>query len=69
MSISPKTTPFFKQLAGLTKEHLDLGPTTDRHILKSTYLHMPLPNIPTFVEPMRKMIALMPSNCAETVRC
>ena len=49
-----KTTPFclellsfFIQLAGLIDEHLDLGPTTDRQVLKSTYLHMSLPEIPT----------------------
>ena len=42
MSMSPKTAPFslelltlfffFKQLAGLIEEHLDLGPTTDRRV-------------------------------------
>ena len=55
--MSPKTTPFswelfsfFKQLAGLFEEHLDLGPTTDRQVLKSTYLHMSLPKISTLVE-------------------
>ena len=78
MSMSPKTTPFsvelfsfFKQLAGLIEEHLDLGPTTDRQVLKSTYLHMSLPKIPTLVEPKRKMfaVALMPLNCVETFRC
>ena len=54
MSMSPKTTPFsleffsfFKQLTGLIEEHLDLGPTTDRQVLKSTNLHMSLPKIPT----------------------
>ena len=56
--MSSKTTPlslelfsFFKQLAGLIEELLDLGPTTDRQILKSTYLRMSLPKIPTLVEP------------------
>ena len=52
MSMSSKTTPFslelfccyfFKQLAGLIEEHLDLGPTTDRQVLRITYLHMSLP--------------------------
>ena len=55
MSMSSKTNPFdlelfsfFKQLsgllrAGLIEEHLDLSPTTDRHVLKSTYLHLSLP--------------------------
>ena len=76
MSMSPNTTPFslklfsfFEQLAGLIEEHLDLGPTTDRQVLKSTYFHMSLPKIPTLVEPKRKKFALMPSNCAETFRC
>ena len=78
MSMSPKTTPFslelfsfFKQLAGLIEEHLDLGPTTDRQFLKSTYLHMSLPKIPTLVEPKRKKftVSLMPPNCVETIRC
>ena len=76
MSMSPKTTPFslelfsfFKQLAVLIKEHLDLAPTMDRQVLKSTYLHMFLSKIPTFVEPKRKKFALMPSNCVETLRC
>ena len=78
MSMSPKTTPFslelfsfFKQLAGLIEEHLDLGPTTDRQFLKSTYLHKSLPKIPTLVEPKRKKftVSLMPPNCVETIRC
>ena len=60
---------FFKQHAGLIKEHLDLGPTADRQVLKSTYLHMFLTKIPTLVEPKRKKFALMPSNCVETFRC
>ena len=49
MNSSSKTTPFslevfsfFKPLAGLIEEHLDLGPTMDRQVLKSTYLHMSL---------------------------
>ena len=54
---------FFKKLAGLIEEHL--GPTTDRQVLKRTYLHMSLPKIPTLVEPKRKKFALMPSNCVE----
>ena len=72
----PKTTPsslellsFFKQLAGLIEEHLDLGPSTDRQFLRSTYLHMSLPKSPTLVEPKCKKFALMPSNCVETFRC
>ena len=76
MSMSPKTTlfslesfSFFKQLAGLIEKHLDLGPTTDQQVLKSTYLHMSLPKIPTLVEPKRKKFAFMPSNCVETFRC
>ena len=27
------------QLAGLIEEHLDLGPSIDRHVFKCTYLH------------------------------
>ena len=61
MSMSPKTSPFslelfsfFKQLAELIEEHLDLGPTTERQVLKSTYLHMSLPKISTLVEPKHK---------------
>ena len=53
VSMSPKTTPFslelfsfFKQLTGLIEEHLDLGPTTERQVLKSTYHHMSLPKTP-----------------------
>ena len=42
---------FVKQLAGLIEEHLDLGPTRDRQVLKSTYLHQSLPKIPTLVRP------------------
>ena len=42
---------FFKQLAGLIEEHLDFGPTRDRPVFKSAYLHMPLPKIATLVEP------------------
>ena len=39
---------FVKKLAGLIEEHLkDVGPTTDRQVLKSTYLHKSLPKIPT----------------------
>ena len=70
--MSSKTTPFslelfsfFKQLAGLIEEHLDLGPTTDRQGLKSTYLHIYLPRIPKLVEPKRKKFALMQSNCVK----
>ena len=53
--MSSKTKPFslelfsfFKQLAGLIEleEHLDLGPTTDRQVLKSAYLHNSLPKSP-----------------------
>ena len=54
MSMSSKTTPFSLELFSFVKqlaEHLDLGPATDRRILKSTYLHMSLPKIPTLVEP------------------
>ena len=76
MSMSSKTTPFsfelfsfVKQLAWLIEEHLDLGPTTDRQVLKSTYLHKSMPKIPTLVGPKRKKFALMPSNCVETFRC
>ena len=71
-----KTTPFslelfsfFKQLGGLIKEHLDVGPTMDLQVLKSTYLHMSLPKVPTLVEPKRKKSALMPSICIETFCC
>ena len=49
---------FFKQLAGLIEEHLDVGSTTDRQVLKSTYLHMSLPKISKLVEPKRKKFAL-----------
>ena len=78
VSMSPKTSPFrpslelfsfFKQLTELIEEHLDLGPTTDRQVLKSTYLHMSLPKIPTLEEYKRKKVALMPSNCVETFSC
>ena len=47
---------FFKQLAGLNEEHLDLGPTTDRQVLKSTCFHMSLPKILTLVGPKRKKV-------------
>ena len=74
--MSSKTTPFslelfsfFKQLAGLIEEHLDLGPTRDRQVLKSSYLHMSLPKIPTLVKSKRKKFALLPSNCVETFPC
>ena len=60
---------FFKQLTGLIEENLDLGPTTNRQVLKSTYLHMSLPKIPTLEEHKRKKFALMPSNCVETFSC
>ena len=61
MSVSPKQLHlvwncflfFFKKLAGLIEEHLDLSPTTDRQVLKSTYLYMSQPKIPTLVEPKR----------------
>ena len=45
---------FVKQLAGLIEEHLDLGPTMDRQVLKSNYLHKSLPQIPTLVGPKRQ---------------
>ena len=32
-----------EQLAGLIEEHLDLGPTMNEQVLKSTYLYMSLP--------------------------
>ena len=73
--MSSKTTPFslelfnfVKQLAGLIEEHLDLGPTTDRQVSNSTYLHQSLSTIPTLVRPKRlfKKFVLMPSNCVET---
>ena len=71
-----KTNPFSLEfvflsnsLLGFIEEHLDLGPTMDRQGLKSAYLHMSLPEIPTLVEPKRKKFALMPSNCIETFRC
>ena len=59
MSMSLKTTPcslesfpFVKQLAGLIEEHLDLGPSTDRHVLKCTSLpHKSLPKVYTLVGP------------------
>ena len=60
---------FCQQFAGLIEEHLDLGPTTDRQVLKSTYLYMSLPKIPTLVEPKRKKVALISSNGVETFRC
>ena len=51
MSMSPKTTPFnlelfpffqtASELVRLIEEHLDLGPTTNRQVFKSTYLHNP----------------------------
>ena len=76
VSMGSKATPFslklfsfFKPLSGLIEEHLDLGPTTVRQVLNSTYLHMSLPKIPTLVEPKRKKFVLMPSNCVETFRC
>ena len=34
------------QLVGLIEENLDLGPTTDRQVLKSTYLHKTCLNNP-----------------------
>ena len=75
--MSSKATPFslelfsffFKQLSGLIEEHLDLGPTMYRQVLKSTYLHRSMPKIPTLVGPKPKKFALMPSNCVETFRC
>ena len=78
MSMSSKTTPFSLelfsfviQLAGLIEEHFDLGPTTDRQVLKSTNLPKSLPKIPTLVRPKRqfKKFVLMPSNCIATFRC
>ena len=61
MSMSSKTTPFslelfsfVKQFAGLIEENLDLGPSTNRQVLKSTYLHKSLPKIPTLVKPKRQ---------------
>ena len=72
MSMSSKTTHlvwkcflFSNSLLGF----LDLGPTTDRQVLKSTYLHMSLPKIINYVEPKSKKFALMSSNCVETFRC
>ena len=41
----------------------------DQQVLKSTYLHMSQPKIPTLVEPKREKFALKPSNCVETFRC
>ena len=38
---------FVKQFAGLIEDHLDLGSTVDRQVLKSTYLHKSVPKIPT----------------------
>ena len=76
--MSSKTTSFslelflfVKQLAGLIKGHLDLGPTTDRQVLKSTYLLKSLPKIPTLVRPKHqfKKFVFMPKNCVETFRC
>ena len=71
-----KTTPyslklisFVKQLDLLIEEHLDLGPTTDRQVLKSMYLHKTLPKLLTLVGPTRKKFSLVPSNCVETFRC
>ena len=66
-----KTTPFslelfsfVKQLACLIGGHLDLGPTTDRQVLKSSYLHKSLPKISILVIPERQFerFVLVPSN-------
>ena len=63
--------PFVKKLAGLIEEHLDLGPTTNLQVLKSTYLHKFLPKITTLVGPKHqfKKFVLTLSNCVETFRC
>ena len=69
-SFSLELFSFVKQLAGLIEEHLDLDPTMDRQVLKSTYLHKSLPKIPTLVgpKPQFKKIVLTPPNCVETFR-
>ena len=76
MSMNSKTILFslefvfsFQTACWLIEEHLDLGLTWDRQVLKSAYLHMSLPKIPKLVEPKRKKFALMPSNCVETFCC
>ena len=62
--------PFVKQLAGLIEEHLDLGPTTNRQVLKSPYLHKSLPKITTLVGPKSqfKKFLLTLSTCIEIFR-
>ena len=61
---------FVEQLNGLIEGHLDLGTTTDRQVLKSTYLHKFLPKITILVRPRQfKKFVLMPSNYVETFRC
>ena len=48
------------QLAGLIERHLDLDPTTDLQVLKSSYLHKSCLKYP---QSKFKM------NCIETFRC
>ena len=50
--------PFVKQLAGIIEENLDLGPTTDRQVLKSTFLYKSPPKFPTLVGPRFDAIKL-----------
>ena len=39
-----KLFPFVKHFAGIIEEHLDLRPTMNRQVLKSTYLHLKSPH-------------------------